>query len=214
MPTREPSGTAERLVATARAMLDEQGLDGLTLRAIARQAHVSHNTPLKHFPSFAALLAAVAATGFRDLIASVDAELASRAPAGDARERLAAAGYGYVHFAVANPGVFNLMFRPEHLDCDDPVYLAAALESFQQLERLVAAAQAEGYRPDVDVTRLASFFWTTVHGLADLWIKGGGLPGTDASFGLDDFVGLSQSVVLGHDEDATADSVQDRRRAS
>ena len=35
--------------------------------------------------------------------------------------------------------------------------------------------------------------WTTVHGLADLWIHGGGLPGADATFGLDEFIALSQS---------------------
>ena len=39
--------------------------------------------------------------------------------------------------------------------------------------------------------------WTTVHGLADLWIRGGGLPGADETFGLDDFIALSQSMVLG-----------------
>src|SRR5262245_38580441 len=122
--------TAERLVAAAREMLDEQGLDGLTLRAVARRAHVSHNAPLKHFRSFAALLAAVAATGFRDLIGSVDAQLAALPSGADARTRLAASGRGYVLFATANPGVFNLMFRPERLDCDDRGYLEAGAESF------------------------------------------------------------------------------------
>ena len=56
-------------------MLDEQGLDGLTLRAIARRAGVSHGAPLRHFPTLAALLSAVAAQGFRELIAAVDAQI-------------------------------------------------------------------------------------------------------------------------------------------
>lgn len=197
-PTRPaPHATAARLVASARAMLDERGLEGLTLRAIARRAHVSHGAPLKHFPSLAALLAAVGAGGFRDLIAAVDDQLASLPAGADAHTRLAAAGRGYVAFATASPGVFNLMFRPERLDRDDPDYVAAGAASFGQLEALVAAAQAEGFRPDVDPTRLASVVWTTVHGLADLWLRGGGLPGADATFGLDDFVALSQSIVLG-----------------
>ena len=59
------------------------------------------------------------------------------------------------------------------------------------------AAQREGFHPDVDVTRLASVMWTTVHGLADLWIRGCGLPGADETFGLDDFITLSQSITLG-----------------
>jgi AcrR family transcriptional regulator len=189
--------TADRLVTSAREMLDEQGLEGLTLRAIARRARVSHGAPLRHFSSLASLLAAVAATGFRDLVAAVDEQLDALDPGADALGRLAAAGRGYVGYAVGHPGVFGIMFRPERLDTEDTVYVQAAADSFQQLEDLVAAAQTEGFRPDVDVTRLSSVVWTTVHGLADLWIRGRGLPGADASFGLDEFVELSQSLVLG-----------------
>lgn len=206
-----PHATADRLVASAREILDEQGLEGLTLRAIARRAHVSHGAPLKHFPSLAALLAAVAATGFRDLIASVEGRLTDLGPAAAARTRLAASGRGYVDFAVTNPGVFAVMFRPERLDTTDAGYLAAGAASFQQLEDLVAAAQVDGFRPDVDTPRLASFVWTTVHGLADLWIRGRGLPGADHSFGVEEFLELSQSIVLG--EDAGRKSNQ-RRKAS
>ena len=36
-----------------------------------------------------------------------------------------------------------------------------------------------------------------MHGLADLWIRGGGLPGADETFGLDEFIALSQSISLG-----------------
>jgi AcrR family transcriptional regulator len=202
--------TADRLVASAREMLDQQGLEGLTLRAIARRAHVSHGAPLRHFPSLASLLSAVAAAGFRDLIAAIDAQLAALPQGADARTRLAASGRGYVTFAVGNPGVYSVMFRPERLDPEDPVFQAAGSDSFGQLEELVAAAQAEGFRPDVDVTRLSSFVWTTVHGLADLWIRGRGLPGADASFGLEEFLELSQSLVLG----PAGHAVTHSRRAS
>ncbi|HEY8058086.1 MAG TPA: helix-turn-helix domain-containing protein, partial [Acidimicrobiales bacterium] len=57
----------DRLVDTARAHLDEHGLEGLTLREIARQAGVSHGAPLRHFPSLAALCSAVATQAFREL---------------------------------------------------------------------------------------------------------------------------------------------------
>jgi hypothetical protein len=91
------------------------------------------------------------------------------------------------------------MFRPERLDGDDPTYIAASFASFGQLQDIVAAAQAEGFHTDVEATRLASVMWTTMHGLADLWLRGCGLPGADASFGLDEFIALSQSIVLGID---------------
>jgi AcrR family transcriptional regulator len=178
-------------------MLDERGLDGLTLRAIARRAGLSHGAPLRHYPSLASLLAAVAADGFEELIAAVDAQTGALAAGAPALTRLAAAGRGYVTFAIGSPGVFTVMFRPERVDGTDPAYVAASVASFGQLQEIVAAAQAEGFHPDVDVTRLASVMWTTMHGLADLWVRGGGLPGADPSFGLDDFIALSQSIVLG-----------------
>ncbi len=192
-----PHATAQRLVDSARLMLDEQGLEGLTLRAIARRAKVSHGTPLRHFPSLASLLSAVAAEGFRELIASIDTQIGRLGDGATALDRLAASGRGYVHFAVDNPGVFTVMFRPERLDVTDPTFGAVAHESFQQLQDIVEDAQREGFHPEVEVRRLASVMWTTVHGLADLWIRGGGLPGADDTFGLDEFIALSQWMVLG-----------------
>jgi AcrR family transcriptional regulator len=204
--------TAARLVESARAMLDEQGLEGLTLRAIARRAGVSHGAPLRHFPTLASLLSAVAARGFRDLIAAVDARLDPRSSDATAMERLAASGQGYVKFAISNPGVFTVMFRPERLDVTDPTYMTAARDSFQQLQDLVEAAQHEGFHPDVDTTRLASVLWTTVHGLADLWVRGGGLPGADATFGLDEFIALSQTI--SHGVPAEPSTAKHRRNPS
>jgi AcrR family transcriptional regulator len=189
--------TATRLVDAARAMLDEQGLEGLTLRAIARRAGVSHGAPLRHFPTLVSLLAAVAAQGFRELIVAVDAQIDALDGDASALDRLAAGGRGYVTFAIGSPGVFTVMFRPERVDVTDPDFVDASLTSFLQLQDIVEAAQREGFHPDVDVTRLASVMWTTMHGLADLWVRGGGLPGADTTFGLDDFIALSQSIVLG-----------------
>ncbi len=119
MATADPSAresTADRSLALARAMLDETGVEGLTLRAIARRAGVSHGAPLRHFPTLAALLAAVGAQGFRDLITAVDAHLAALSAEATALERLSASGRAYVHFAIANPGVFTVMFSPDRID--------------------------------------------------------------------------------------------------
>ena len=69
--------TREHLIATARRLLDADGLEPLTLREIARRGGLSHGAPLRHFPSLATLLAAVAAQGFRELFASVEAAVAA-----------------------------------------------------------------------------------------------------------------------------------------
>ncbi len=164
--------TRDRLVDTARAYLDAEGVDGIGLREIARRAGVSHGAPLRHFPTLGALLAAVAAEGFRDLHASVDAAVRARAADDDALGRLRAAAHGYVDFARANPGVFSLMFRSDLCDVADPDYATAGGVAFGQLVALVADAQARGLRPDVPPAELAGVVWATVHGLASLHLHG------------------------------------------
>ena len=111
--------TRDHLVATARRLLDAEGLEPLTLREIARRGGLSHGAPLRHFPSLATLLSAVAAQGFRELMDAVDAAVAEARASATPLERLAAAGRGYVRFALGSPGVFALMFRPERLDPSD-----------------------------------------------------------------------------------------------
>jgi AcrR family transcriptional regulator len=181
--------TRERLLAAAREVVAKDGLEGLTLRAIARHAGVSHGAPLRHFPTLAALLAAVAASGFDRLVAVIDARLvaADAAAAADGRtlpaiERLALAGDCYVDVALADPGVFSITFRPERCDVSDQTYQDAGARAFGQLVDLTVAAQAEGWHPDVPSPQLAAVLWTSVHGTAELSIHGAldGILGPDA----------------------------------
>jgi AcrR family transcriptional regulator len=173
--TATPS-TRDRLVDTARAYLDAEGVDGIGLREIARRAGVSHGAPLRHFPTLGALLAAVAADGFRDLHASVDAAVGTTTD--DPLLRLKAAAHGYVDFARAHPGVFALMFRADLCDTTDPDYATAGGVAFGQLVALVVDAQAAGLHPELPPTELAGVVWATVHGLASLHLHGALVPTT------------------------------------
>src|SRR6202453_751548 len=76
-PTGAPHGAAERsyhhgdlrngLLEAARAILEEQSLGALTLRAVARRAGVSHAAPYRHFPNHEALLVELGLEGFAEL---------------------------------------------------------------------------------------------------------------------------------------------------
>jgi AcrR family transcriptional regulator len=169
-----PGPTArENLLVAARKVLARDGIEGLTLRAIAREAGVSHGAPLRHFPSLARLLSALAAEGFEQLVASVAAALASAEPTDtDPRGQVALAGRGYLRFALAEPGVFSVMFRPDLCDVGDPLYQEASAASFTQLMDVAAAAQAAGWQDHLPTARLAAVLWSNVHGLAELWLHG------------------------------------------
>lgn len=169
----------ERLLQAAREVVAADGLEGLTLRAIARRAGVSHGAPLRHFPSLASLLAALAAEGFTGLMVAIDDTLAradrAAAAGGErltSRERVAVAGQAYVRFALAEPGVYSVMFRQERVDVADESYVVQGFAAFQQLVDLVDAAQRDGWRPDDDTTELAAVLWANVHGLAELSLHG------------------------------------------
>jgi AcrR family transcriptional regulator len=198
----------ERLLAAARAVLARDGLEGLTLRAIAREAGVSHGAPLRHFPSLAALLAAVAAEGFARLVATIDAELAAAeagaAAAGTAttaRRRLAVSGSAYLRFALEDPGVFSVTFRPERIDLGDVDYLTQGARAFEQLVRLVEDAQGDGWYPDRAAPDLAGVLWAHVHGLATLALHGGLVGVIDGPDPVERLMGLSIFITVGPEGD-------------
>ena len=95
---------------SARAILEEQGLDALSLRSVARRAGVSHAAPYRHYASREALLADVACEG----IANLRAELAQAAMArADKSEQIVRIATVYLRFATKHPGLIRLIFGPE-----------------------------------------------------------------------------------------------------
>jgi AcrR family transcriptional regulator len=192
-PPTQVLGTAERLVEAAEAILAESGLEGLSLREIARQAGVTHGAPLRHYASFSALLAEVAARGFRVLDEAVESAAASVAPGAGPTDRLAAGARAYLDCAAARPGVFTLMFRPELIDASHPGFAHDSQRAFEQLVRLVRNAQDSGWHSARDTRQLAGSLWAAVHGLASLWVHGayaGVLPKTPLDLAFDTTIDL------------------------
>ena len=186
----------ERLVEVALKLLEEVGIEELSLRRVAREAGVSHGAPLRHFAGVADLRAEVAARGFRLLSETVEAA-SRRLPAGAGpRARLHAAGRAYVKAAVAQPSLFALMFRPDFLDTTNEHFAREAASAFDQLVGIVQAAQDDGFEPETHPRTLAGSVWASVHGLASLWSQGAlaaVLPGAR----LEDALDTTLRLVLG-----------------
>ena len=167
-------GTRQRLITTASELLAEEGVGAVTLRGIAKAAGVSHGAPLRHFSGRAELLSAVATRGFTELL-----ERRASLPDSGPRERLIAACHSYVDFALRNPAMFELMFRRDLVDADDPALSAAASAVFDTFAVLVAAVPTPVARSGADLRLVAASLWAALHGLAQLWLWGGL---ADASF--------------------------------
>lgn len=171
-----PADLRERVLAASVALIEAEGLQALSLREVARRAGVSHQAPYHHFSDREAILAAVVEEGFGKLGAALRAALDPSTPL---RARTVAVGLAYVDFALAHPGHFKVMFRPElvPLHKHDSAREAGD-DAFGVLQQLVAlhAPGRKGAAAEV----ASSLHWAVVHGLAVLLVDGplgAGLPG-------------------------------------
>ena len=166
------TGLDERLVQSALELLAQEGIEGLTLRSVARRAGVSHGAPARHFRSLKDLLAEVAARGFALLSEAIGKSDALVPAEAGPMPRLAAAARAYLDCAIENAALFALMFRADALDPTNASFAREAPAAFDQLVRHVRAAQAQGWHADLDTRLLAGSLWASVHGLATLWSQG------------------------------------------
>ena len=95
------------LVQAGRRILESEGPQALSLRAVAREAGVSPAAPYHHFKDKCDLLTAIAKEGWMELGVAV-AKARSQAP--DPREALTNIGVAYVCFARENPALYRTMY--------------------------------------------------------------------------------------------------------
>jgi AcrR family transcriptional regulator len=141
------------LLGAARAILEEEGLAALSLRAVARRAGVSHAAPYRHFTSHEALLAELAIEGFVDLKSALGKAYAHGGPTDDL---IANIGAAYMRFVAQRPALVRLMFGPQ-------------LPNRESFPDLAAAADAIGVALHDPALGLA--VWAAVHGLAVLILE-------------------------------------------
>jgi AcrR family transcriptional regulator len=177
---RKPANTyqhgnlREALVQAGLKLLSEGGVEGLSLRAAAQLAGVSHAAPYRHFKDKDALVAAIAEQGFRLLTASMRAQLAllDARHSADTHERLVALGKGYVGFAREHPAYFRVIFGGVLAkDRTTPGLKQAGEEAFGLLRGSVADGLARGDMRGGDADTLSLACWTMVHGLSHLLIN-------------------------------------------
>ena len=152
------------LLEAAEQLLVKRGAAALSLREVAKMAGVSHAAPYRHFKDKAALLWALAESGFERLRAVI--RTATDSMPHDPEQQLAAAGVAYVHMAVRSPELLQLMFSTE---LDQPE--SKALRSVVMVESLLDIIRTgieTGVFRDRDPLELALVAWTSMHGLAML----------------------------------------------
>jgi AcrR family transcriptional regulator len=153
----------EALLKAAETVLERDGLQGLTLRAVAREAGVSHAAPTHHFGDLTGLVSELAAIGFRQF----NVAMAAAGTSGPAK--------AYVAYARAHPGMYGLMFRTERLDMTRPSLHEAASASFAGLAGAIGASRHEHITAEalsLDQAAAIARAWSLVHGFTMLLLDG------------------------------------------
>ena len=162
----------QALLRAAEIVLERDGLQGLTLRAVAREAGVSHAAPTHHFGDLTGLVSELAAIGFRRFGRTMGE---AGAIDGTASDKAMARAQAYVAYAKAKPGMYGLMFRTERLDMTRPALREAANASFAGLTRAIGATRQEQIADDhlsLDQAADIARAWSLVHGYTMLMLDG------------------------------------------
>ena len=154
-----PDNLRMRLIDAGVRLLESEGPEGLTIRAVTRDAGVSHGAPRRYFPTLNALAAAVARVGLVDLGAALNN---AAQHADSPREALDAVADAYVTFAAQRAAMFALIFRHDILAGSGENVRQTSRPLFEALISAVSAVAPEN--PQFTALRL----WTSVHGIAAL----------------------------------------------
>lgn len=158
---------ANALLQSARVVLNEKGIHGISLRACAAHAGVSHAAPSHHFKSLRGLLTELAAIAYDEFATALKTEyrhVEHKPP----KIRLQNVCQAYVDFSIKEPRLFELMFSSTPLDFENPRLKTSSSNAYQQLISIVhplfgARDMNEDQREQTEI-----LVWSIVHGYASL----------------------------------------------
>lgn len=163
------------LIQAGLQILSKEGVQGLSLRKVAKQAGVSHTAPYSHFADKQALIAAIAAEGYKKLYEQVSA--AAQKYSDNPLSQLTEMAWAYVQFAIDEPDHFKITFSGVvERENDYPEYVEQAKKNFELLVSVVVACQRHGVLMPGDTELVVISLWAGIHGFVHL-LLGNQLPG-------------------------------------
>lgn len=180
-PTRTPSNQiGPDVLRAALAILDSEGPDGFTVRAIAQRASVAPMAIYNHFHGVNGVLEALWIEGFDTLRRAITFDSAS------AEEDLVRAGRGYRQFALENQGLYTVMFMHRFRNFEpSPEASQIAAQTYETLVVNVERCQTLGLFDRSKARDAAQVIWSACHGYVSLELLGINFAGDrDATFEL------------------------------
>jgi AcrR family transcriptional regulator len=163
----------EALISATIEIIEERGVEQVSVREAARRAGVSPGAPFRHFATKMALMTAVAEQAMERLKASVDTAISTTR---DEKPllRLEALGSAYLQWALRNPTHFQIISSRSLIDIASSDRIRRANEEIRSvMMRLLAEAQHDGsLAPDLDIDHLVLVTRAFGYGLARMAIDG------------------------------------------
>lgn len=163
------------ILVTARQIVEEQGVDALSLRSIARAMGYSASALYEYYESKEEILEALYFMGTGGLALQM-LETYENLPSGTSTiDALMALGMTYRDYAHANPDLYwlafsRLQYRPEHGPVMDDALSQTSVGPFL---RVIQEGVANGTLSDViPPGAMAISGWSAVHGFVSLELSG------------------------------------------
>lgn len=170
----------DRIVEAAGDLVKEEGLDGLSMRALAERIDRSPGVIYHHFRDKEDLLRSVREQGFELLGQAVEREVDRVGRDAPALEQFAARGRGYARFALEKTGYFRAMFEmpgvaqleacPEEPGGRDGIPEEASRANAVELLRKAGESGEANIGPNPDRAMVVG--WALIHGLTSLYAGG------------------------------------------
>ena len=157
----------EVLIEAAFRLVDAQGPDAVSMRALAREAGVSSAAPFRHFSDKRVLLDAVAERAVGELKRKLDEATAQCV---DALTQFRAMTVAYVRFAAEHPTLFDLIHS--HGSVSGRFLGDLKDERRLKLIALIYEGQNAGLIPEADPELIALTSEALTHGLARMIVDG------------------------------------------
>jgi AcrR family transcriptional regulator len=160
----------EALISAGLEILSEQGIEGLSLRNVAKKIGVSHTASYNHFPDKQALLAAISTAGHEQLYqVLLDTFEKTKRSSSHIISEIA---WAYLQFAQQDPDKFKLMFSGAlEEERNHPAYVEITQKTISLFEEIIIFCQSTGQLPEGRVENIAIKLWSLVHGFTYLMLE-------------------------------------------
>ncbi len=180
------------LIHAAFKLLDEGGINAVTIRQIARTVGVTHSAPFNHFKNKRELFTALAIEIFNELSETLKAELKPNEKS--INKLIHTFSKTILDFGLKYPNRYILLSRRDCFDSTNEELYKLMAEVYHQITLILSN---HSNKTNLDIESKAIALWSMIHGYVMLRLEGALIPGNDALTGDDRQIAIVDAMING-----------------